>query len=93
MSSDQHTAIENDLLARAIKGDAEAFGNLYERHMMSIYRYIHYRIGEVQEAEDLTETVFVKVWQAMPNFKMGKASFRTWLYRVAHNLLVDYCLW
>ena len=90
MTSDQQAAFEDDLLARAIKGDAEAFGDLYERHLLSIYRYIHYRIGEVREAEDLTETVFVKVWQALPNFKQGKASFRTWLYRVAHNLLVDY---
>jgi RNA polymerase sigma-70 factor (ECF subfamily) len=90
MTLSQHSAFDDDLLARAIKGDAEAFGDLYERHMMSIYRYVYYRIGEVREAEDLTETIFVKAWQALPNFRRSKASFKTWLYRVAHNLLVDY---
>ncbi len=90
MTSGQHSAFNDDLLARALKGDAEAFGDLYERHMMSIYRYVYYRIGEVREAEDLTETIFLRTWQALPDFKLGKASFKTWLYRVAHNLMVDY---
>jgi RNA polymerase sigma-70 factor (ECF subfamily) len=90
MASDQQRAIDDGLLARAIKGDADAFGDLYERHLMSIFRYVYYRIGEVREAEDLTETIFVKVWQALPKFKLGKSSFRTWIYRVAHNTLVDH---
>ncbi|MGD8813864.1 MAG: sigma-70 family RNA polymerase sigma factor [Anaerolineales bacterium] len=90
MALNRQATIDDELLIRSVKGDAEAFGNLYERHMLSIYRYMYARVGEVREAEDLTETVFIKVWQALPKFKMGKASFRTWLFRVAHNLLVDH---
>jgi len=90
MRLNQHASIDDELLARSIRGDAQAFGDLYERYLVPIYRYIYARIGEVREAEDLTETVFVKAWQALPKFKRGKASFRTWLYRVAHNLLVDH---
>jgi len=90
MRLNQHASIDDELLARSIRGDAEAFGDLYERYLVSIYRYIYARIGEVREAEDLTETVFVKAWHALPKFKRSKASFRTWLYRVAHNLLVDH---
>lgn len=90
MASDQQRAIDDDLLARAIKGDADAFGDLYERHMMSIFRYVYYRVGEIREAEDLTEIIFVKVWQSLHSFKFGKASFRTWIYRVARNALVDH---
>jgi RNA polymerase sigma-70 factor (ECF subfamily) len=90
MTSNQQTSIDDELIARSVKGDAQAFGDLYERYLVSIYRYIYARIGEVREAEDLTETVFVKAWQALPTFKREKASFRTWLFRVAHNLMVDY---
>ncbi len=90
MTSNQHTSIDDELIARSVKGDTEAFGDLYERHLVSIYRYIYARVGEVREAEDLTETVFVKAWQALPKFKREKASFRTWLFRVTHNLMVDY---
>lgn len=90
MASDQQRVIDDDLVARAIKGDVDAFGDLYERHMMSIYRYVYYRIGEVREAEDLTETIFVKAWRSLRSFKLGKASFRTWIFRVARNSLIDH---
>lgn len=80
---------ESALLQRAIEGDAKAFGVLYERHMLEIYRYIYYRIGHVQDAEDMTEVVFLKVWESLPSFQPGRASFRTWLYRVAKNSLID----
>ncbi|MCH8878194.1 MAG: sigma-70 family RNA polymerase sigma factor [Chloroflexi bacterium] len=81
---------DSQLAARAIDGDAEAFGDLYERYQNAIYRYIYYRVGEQGEAEDLTETVFLKAWETMPRFRVDQASFKTWLYRVAHNLLVDH---
>jgi RNA polymerase sigma-70 factor (ECF subfamily) len=81
---------DEDLLARARKGDAEAFGDLYERYLGPIYRYLYYRVGNVHEAEDLTETVFLKIWQSLASYRQGRASFRTWLFAVAHNLLVDH---
>ncbi|MGD2253460.1 MAG: RNA polymerase sigma factor [Anaerolineales bacterium] len=81
---------DEEMVARAIKGDVDAFGDLYQRHLPSIYRYLYYRLGEVLEAEDLTENVFLKAWQGLKSFKKGKGSFRTWLYRVAHNTLIDH---
>jgi RNA polymerase sigma-70 factor (ECF subfamily) len=77
------------LVERAIAGDREAFGDLYERHLAAIYRYVFYRVGEAQEAEDLTETVFLKAWQALNGYRPTEAPFVVWLYRIAHNLLVD----
>lgn len=78
-----------DLVAKAIAGDREAFGDLYEHYLPAIYRYVFYRIGEVGEAEDLTETVFVKAWEAMERYRPTEAPFGAWLYRIAHNLIVD----
>jgi RNA polymerase sigma-70 factor (ECF subfamily) len=81
---------ETTLIADAIQGDAEAFGDLYERYLNQIYRYIFYRVGDSGKAEDFTETVFLKVWENLPSFQVDRISFKGWLYRVAHNLLVDY---
>lgn len=78
------------LLERAVEGDKQAFGALYEIYMDEIYRYFFYRLGHVQDAEDMTERTFLKVWESLDRFETGRASFRTWLYRVAHNLLVDH---
>lgn len=85
-------AIPSDqvLLERTIQGDTEAFGNLYERYLDEIHRYIFYRVADRFEAEDLTETVFLKAWEALSRFKSSGVNFRAWLYRIAHNTVVDY---
>lgn len=81
---------EKTLVERATAGDAEAFGVLYSTHLDAIYRYIFFRIGEQQEAEDLTETVFLKAWEALPGYKDLGNPFSSWLYRIAHNVIIDF---
>lgn len=85
------TQLDTDdaLVARSIKGDAAAFGDLYERYLDQIYRYIFYHTGNRSEAEDLTETVFLKAWQALPKNRKPIENVRAWLYRLAHNLVID----
>lgn len=78
-----------DLVALAQKRDAAAFGRLYERYLDGIYRYVYYRVSDRDEAEDLTETVFMKAWAALPRFRSKGATFRAWLYRIAHNAVID----
>ena len=81
---------EKILIDRAIAGDANAFGELYSRYLDPIYRYIFFRVGEQEEAEDLTETVFLKAWEAIPGYKDFGNPFSSWLYRIAHNMVVDF---
>jgi len=79
------------LIQQATEGDENAYGILFERHLDAIYRYIYFRIGNEPEAEDLSVEVFVKAWEAMPNFEPGsECSFYTWLYWIAHNLIIDF---
>jgi RNA polymerase sigma-70 factor (ECF subfamily) len=90
MSSLEHTETsESELIVRAIDGDTAAFGTLYERYLNAIYRYVYYNVTDHSEAEDLTENVFLKAWQALPRFRLQGANFRAWLYRIAHNTVVD----
>jgi RNA polymerase sigma-70 factor (ECF subfamily) len=88
-SSDQSQHSESDLIACAIKGDAEAFGDLYERYLDRIYRYIYCRLRDHDEAEDLTESVFLKAWEALPRSRPRVSRFRAWLFRIAHNAVID----
>jgi RNA polymerase sigma-70 factor (ECF subfamily) len=80
---------EEDLIARAVQGDADAFGDLYERYLALIYRYVFYRVNDVAEAEDLTEQVFLKAWEALDHYQLREVPFSAWLYRIAHNVVVD----
>jgi RNA polymerase sigma-70 factor, ECF subfamily len=81
---------DQGLLARAMQGDTEAFGDLYARYLDEILRYVFYRVANRFEAEDLTETVFLKAWDALSRFESSEVNFRAWLYRIAHNVTVDY---
>jgi len=76
-------------VARAGQGDKKAFGDLYERYMGDIYRYIFYRVSNQQDAEDLTEQVFLKGWQGIGRYR-GEVPFKAWLFRIAHNTVVDH---
>ena len=81
---------EAGLVARAIQRDSEAFGQLYEACLDRIYRYVYYRVNSTTEAEDLTEQVFLKAWEAIDRYEQRGVPFLAWLYRLAHNLVVDH---
>src|SRR5579875_380601 len=81
---------EDRLVARAIQRDQAAFARLYEAYLDRIYRYIYYRVASTAEAEDLTEQVFLKAWEVIDRYEPRGAPFAAWLYRLAHNLIVDY---
>lgn len=78
------------LVARAKAGDGDAFGQLYRRYIDSIYRYLYVRVGNAQDAEDLTEIVFLRSFQALGRYRERGWAFSAFLYQVAKNVLVDH---
>ena len=83
-------SIEKDVVSRAIKGDGEAFAQLYEEHFDRIYRYVYLKVGNQIEAEDLTQEVFVKALEAIGSYRWRNLPFNSWLFRIAHNRVIDY---
>jgi RNA polymerase sigma-70 factor (ECF subfamily) len=81
---------EAELVDLARRGDADAFGELYRLNLDAIYHYISKRIGEPRDVEDITQTVFIKAWQALGSYQPSRTPFRGWLYRIAHNKIVDH---
>ncbi len=81
---------ETELLERALQNDPVALGIIYDTYSDRIYRYIYHRIGNVEMAEDLTAQTFLKMLEAIQNGKGWRTSFKSWLYRIAHNLVVDH---
>jgi len=77
------------LVEKAKAGDAEAFAQIYDELVKPVYRYIYYRVEDAI-AEDLTEETFLKVWQNLKKYKKGKNPFSSWVFRIAHNLVVDH---
>jgi len=79
----------DQLVVQAQAGDTQAFGLIYDELVKPVYRYIYYKV-DAEIAEDLTEETFFKVWQNLKKYKRGKHPFSSWVYRIAHNLVVDY---
>jgi RNA polymerase sigma-70 factor (ECF subfamily) len=78
------------LVRRAKNQDQEAFGELYDEYVDPIFRYIYYKVGDFSESQDLTGQTFLKAFENISSYKMRDVAFSSWLYRIAHNLVVDY---
>jgi len=77
------------LIEKAAGGNFEAFGELYSTYLDRIYRYIFYQVYDRMTAEDITEEVFIKAWKAIGTCKGKENTFLSWLYRIAHNHLMN----
>ena len=79
------------LVAQAQQGDQQAFATLYEQYRPLVFRFLRRRLeGSEEVVEDLTEDVFVKLYEKLDRYVERGLPFTAWLYRIAHNQLVDY---
>ncbi len=89
MKLEYDKAAVEKLILKSQKGDSQAFGKVYDIFVDAIYRYVYYRVKN-EEVEDLVEVVFLKAWENIGKYKKGKYQFSAWLFRIAHNLVIDY---
>jgi RNA polymerase sigma-70 factor (ECF subfamily) len=77
-----------DVLRRAQRGDERAFALILRAYETPIFNYVYRIVGDRALAEDLTQEVFVRVFQALPRFSL-RCKFTTWLFQVAKNRVLD----
>ena len=77
-----------DLIARARAGDGDAFRELTEPHLRELQVHCYRMLGSFQDAEDALQNTLLTAWQGLGGFE-GRASLRTWLYRIATNRCLD----
>lgn len=73
----------------AAQADRAAFATLYRRYLDRVYAYAFYQLGDHHDAEDATERTFLAAMRALPGFRDEGATFRAWLFRIAHNTIVN----
>lgn len=79
-----------ELMQKAVAGDTEAFGLIYEAYFSQIYRYIYFRVQNVAVAEDITQAVFLKVFEKLPDYQDRQRPPLAYFFTVARNKVIDY---
>ena len=82
--------IDDGTIERARAGDQQALAAVYDWYLPRVYRYVLSRLGNVAEAEDLTEDIFLRMLGAIADYKRTGVPFSAWLFRIARNHLVSY---
>lgn len=78
------------LIERSSRGDRQAFGKLYEKHALRVFRHAYFLTGDPVLAEDLTAQTFLKALEAIPRYEQRGVPFIAWLLRIAGNLTINY---
>lgn len=84
------TTLDSQLLEEARQYDAQALTEVYDRYSKAIYRYLYRYLGNAEQAEDLTSEVFLRLLQSLNTARAPHDQLQGWLYRVAHNLAMDW---
>lgn len=88
MGSSDEQSKERQWVRLAQAGDRAAFAHLVRRHEQAVHRFIYRMLGSREEALELTQETFIKVWQALPQWQ-PQAQFKTWVFRIASNAAMD----
>jgi len=86
-STDANTGRDTSITARAQRGEADAFEELYKAHSARVYALCLRIEGDAARADELTQDVFVRAWERLPGFR-GESAFGTWLHRLAVNVVL-----
>lgn len=84
------TRHEDGALIERAKERREAFDALYLKYLKKVYTYIYYRVGSVEDAEDITESVFLHALIHLDGYEDRGIPFSAWLFRIAHNLVANW---
>jgi RNA polymerase sigma-70 factor (ECF subfamily) len=83
-------SVEQSLVSRCLGGDEAAWEELVRQHTRQVYGICFRFTNSGQEAQDLTQEVFMRVFRTIKTFRSAEGSFNTWLARVTRNLLIDH---
>lgn len=80
---------DEELILKYINGEDDSFRILINRYTASVYNFV-YRFVGIDNAPDVTQDVFIKVWKNIKNFDIEKSSFKTWLFTITRNTTIDF---
>ena len=84
------TLHQEQSLVRQSRVDARAFGALYDHYFPRIYNYVYFRVQDQATSDDLVSTIFMRALDRLDTYREERGAFGVWLFRIAHNAVVDH---
>lgn len=82
---------DDSVLIERARRDPEAFASLYQQYLSAVYRYLYYRVGNSNDAEDITTQVFLEALEGLRKNRYRKGgNFRAWLFTIARRRAIDF---
>ncbi len=81
---------DNELIEKILSGDKDLYARLMDKYHNEIFKYVYNMVYNYNQTEDLLQEIFFKLYKSLKKFDPAKASFRTWLYRVSKNHVINY---
>ncbi|MEJ2244938.1 MAG: RNA polymerase sigma factor [Acidobacteriota bacterium] len=81
---------DEELVQRSLKGEEDAFQQLYKRYQRPVYAVVYRIISDPEEAQDTTQEVFLTIYRSLPLWSPQKGKFLTWIYRISINCAIDH---
>lgn len=83
------SASDDELMIQVIARDEDAYTELIDRHINALYAFVYRFCDNPSDAEDVTQTALVRVWERAATWRAGEVRFKTWLFQIARNLCID----
>lgn len=90
ITMEPNTKADVQLIKRAKAQKKDALAKIYDLYIKRVYRFVYFRVGNREDAEDITEQVFVKILSSIKNYEERGLPFEAWLFRIARNEIVDF---
>jgi RNA polymerase sigma-70 factor (ECF subfamily) len=84
------TLHQEQSLVRQSRVDARAFGALYDHYFPRVYNYVYFRVQDQATSDDLVSTIFMRALDRLDTYREERGTFGVWLFRIAHNVVVDH---
>ncbi|PAT02165.1 hypothetical protein CI105_02135 [Candidatus Izimaplasma bacterium ZiA1] len=81
---------DNKIIEKVLQGEKDFYGVLMKKYFKEIFKYVYNITSSYDSSEDITQEIFIKIYSELGKYNENKASFRTWLYRIAGNYTINY---
>ncbi|MDT8336521.1 MAG: RNA polymerase sigma factor [Candidatus Izemoplasmatales bacterium] len=81
---------DNELIKKILDGDKDLYAKIMDKYHNELFKYVYNMVNNYNETEDLLQEIFFKLYKHLKKFDSSKASFRTWMYRVSKNYVLNY---